>query len=127
LKLLAVALADENQRFVRGYPPRGAWLFLEPDLETSRLASLVDGTDRLVYQDQRVELIDWRNGVDACLVRADIGQESSLRQLLADVRPTGIPTVVHGPLPTSWRDRCTAPTPRRATSRPVGRSAAGRR
>lgn len=105
MNVLAVALADEDQRFVKGYPPRGAWLFLEPDLETSRLASLVDGTDQLVYRDQRVEPVDWQDGADACLVRADLGQESSLRRLLTDIRPAGIPTVVHGPLPTSWGDR----------------------
>lgn len=105
MRFLAVAPAKESRRFVKGYPPRGAWLFLEPDLDISRLATLVERPDRFDYLDQRVEEITWQGAADLVLVRIDLDQDSEGRELLVGFRAAGITTLAFGPLPTRWGTR----------------------
>ncbi len=105
MRILALALADDSQRFSRGYPPKGAHLFLQPNLEISRLAELVAGTDQLLYQDQRVEMLEWNGTEDICLVHAGFGQENTAREVISDLEQKGIQSLLFGPLITAWADR----------------------
>lgn len=105
MRFLAVAPAEDSRRFVKGYPPRGAWLFLEPDLDISRLATIVEGTDRIDYIDLRVEELAWEGEVDLCLVRIDLDQEEAGHELLSEFRTRNIRTLAFGPLPTRWDGR----------------------
>ena len=102
MNILAVALADESQRFVKGYPPKGARLFLQPNVEVMRLAALLQPEDSLRYLDERVESTERLAG-DVCLVHVGFGQESRARELPRDWTGTSAP-VFFGPQVTSWRD-----------------------
>ncbi len=107
MKILALALADESQRFIRGYPPRGAWSFLRPNLEIRRLTELVAGTDQLVYRDERVELLRRDGDETLGLVYVDFDQEHTARETVARLEESGLPCVLFGPQVTAWQD--TAP------------------
>ena len=116
MKILALALADDSQRFLKGYPPRGAWLFLQPNLEISRLAEFVAGTDELVYQDQRVQALEWNGTEDICLIHVGFGQENAGREIVGKLKQTRIPFLLFGPLVTAWANK----TPSWATHRVQG-------
>jgi hypothetical protein len=106
VKVLAVALADESQRFIKGYPPKGARLFLQPDIEVMRLAALLQPGDHLRYLDERVESAEQPDR-DLCLVHVGLGQEDRARELLHNWGDGACPPVFFGPQVTSWRE--TAP------------------
>lgn len=105
MRFAALALTGESRRFVPGFPPKGARLFLRPNLEISRLAELVSGKDRLVYRDQRVEKLRWDGPVDLCLVRVGFGHERPAQELAAGLGKTGTRYLLFGPAVTSWGDR----------------------
>uniref|UniRef100_A0A7V3PSR5 Uncharacterized protein n=1 Tax=candidate division WOR-3 bacterium TaxID=2052148 RepID=A0A7V3PSR5_UNCW3 len=102
MKILAVAAAFESQKFVGGYPPKGARLFLQPDIEICRLASLTN-EDEFVYQDERVEIIG-QGDFQLVLVRIQFNQEESARPLVERFTEIGIPVLVFGPQVTAWDD-----------------------
>jgi hypothetical protein len=104
VRFAALALADDSRRFVPGYPPKGARLFLRPNLEISRLAGLISGTDQLVCRDQRVETLQWDGPVDLCLVHVGFGHERSAQELTAELSKTGTSHLLFGPAVTSWGD-----------------------
>lgn len=104
MKILAVAAAFEAQRFTRGYPPKGAWLFLRPDLEISRLANLCPN-DLFVYLDERVDIIETNAGFDLTLVRVDFNQEESARLIVEKFNPSSQPVLLFGPQVTAWQNR----------------------
>jgi len=102
VNVLAVALADDSQRFVKGYPPKGARLFLQPNIEVMRLAALLRPEDDLRYIDERVEQAERLSG-DVCLVHVGFGQGNRARDVPRDL--TGRPApVFFGPQVTLWRD-----------------------
>lgn len=104
MRFAALALAPEARRFIPGFPPKGARLFLRPDLEISSFAEMVSGTDELVYRDQRVETLRWDGSVDLCLVRVGFGQERLAQELTTELRRTGTSHLFFGPAVTSWGD-----------------------
>ena len=101
MNILAVALADEAQRFIKGYPPKGARLFLQPNIEVMRLAALLQPGDYLRYLDERVETTEQPDR-DFCLVHVGLGQEERARELLHNWTGSGTP-VFFGPQVTGWR------------------------
>ena len=107
MNVLAVALADEAQRFIRGYPPKGARLFLQPNIEVTRLAALLRPGDCLRYLDERVEATE-QTDRDLCLIHIGLGQEDRARELAHNWSGSEVTPVFFGPQVTSWRD--SAPT-----------------
>jgi hypothetical protein len=107
VNVLAVALADEAQRFIKGYPPKGARLFLQPNIEVMRLAALLRPGDFLRYLDERVETTELPDR-DLCLVHVGLGQEDRARELMHNRSGSGFAPVFFGPQVTSWRE--SAPT-----------------
>ncbi len=105
MKILCLALAWNEQRFIPGLPARGARLFLWPDPEVCRLAGLVTQTDEFHYQDQRVEPLKWDTDVDLCLVRADFGHDASAREIWLALNQSGVPFLFFGPLVTALDPR----------------------
>jgi hypothetical protein len=103
VNVLAVALADEAQRFIKGYPPKGARLFLQPNVEVMRLAALLLPGDNLRYLDERVETAEVP-GRDLCLVHVGLGQEDRARELAHNWSGSAFPPVFFGPQVTSWRE-----------------------
>lgn len=107
MKVLAVALADESQRFIKGYAPKGARLFLQPNIEFMRIAALLRPGDDLRYLDERVEPIEQPDH-DLCLVHVGLGQEERARELLHNW-PAGKGTpVLFGPQVTFRREAAPA-------------------
>ncbi|MEO0071163.1 MAG: hypothetical protein ABIK39_03640 [candidate division WOR-3 bacterium] len=101
MKILAVALAEEEQRFVKGYPPKGAWLFLTPNLEISRLAALCT-EDEFIYLDERIAEIKPGGEFDLAVILVNFGQGISARlvaEKLAQINPQ---VVLFGPQVTAW-------------------------
>jgi hypothetical protein len=107
VNVLAVALADEAQRFIRGYPPKGARLFMQPNIEVMRLAALLQPGDLLRYVDERVEAIE-QPDCDLCLVHVGLGQEDRARELAHHWSRGQSTPVFFGPQITSRRE--SAPT-----------------
>lgn len=114
MNVLAVALADESQRFIKGYPPKGARLFLQPNVEFMRLAALLQPEDDLRYLDERVEPIEPSAG-RICLAYVGLGQENRARELVHDWAGTGCAPVCFGPQVTSWQDAAPSWCSRRVT------------
>lgn len=127
MKILAAALVDEGQQFIKGYPPKGAWLFLTPNLEISRLATLctqacpersdlstecsmlnairAEGTgrgDEFFYFDERVDEIDSSLGFGLILVWVDFAQEEAARRFTERVVASNPQVVLFGPQVTAW-------------------------
>ena len=107
MNILAVALADESQRFIKGYAPKGARLFLQPNIEVMRLAALLQPGDHLRYLDERVEPTG-EPDQDLCLVHIGLGQEERARELLHNWTGSGCTPVIFGPQVTSWREAAPA-------------------
>jgi len=107
VNVLVVALADEAQRFAKGYPPKGARLFLQPNVEVMRLAALLQPGDRLRYLDERVEVAE-RPDHELCLVYIGLGHEDRARELSHAWTGSGYAPVFFGPQVASWRE--SAPT-----------------
>jgi hypothetical protein len=106
MKFLAIALAYEEERFVKGYPPKGANLFMAPNLEISQLASLLSKRDELIYLDERFDCLSQSREVlqttDLVLIFADFGQEKRAMELVAQLSADGKRSIIFGPLPTAW-------------------------
>ncbi|MGQ9708213.1 MAG: hypothetical protein ACUVUR_05000, partial [bacterium] len=102
MKILAVAATFEAQRYIRGYPPKGARLFLRPDIEISRLATLCPN-DLFVYLDERVNPIETNAGFDLILVRVDFNQDESARLIVEYFNSTNQPVLLFGPQVTAWQ------------------------
>jgi hypothetical protein len=100
MRFLAISLADESRRFVRGFPPKGAKAFLNPDLEIAALMSR-SGPDEITYQDERVEVLDLKVPFDVALLSTDFWQESRIREVVQDIRNRGAQAVLFGPIATS--------------------------
>lgn len=107
MTILAVALADDSQRFIKGYPPKGARLFLQPNIEVMRLATLVQPGDSLRYLDERVEPAEQpERGL--CLIHIGLGQDDRARELLRKWTGSGCTPVFFGPQVASWREKAPA-------------------
>jgi hypothetical protein len=107
VNVLAVALADESQRFIKGYPPKGARLFLQPNIEVMRLAALLQPSDHLRYLDERVESAEQPDH-NLCLVHIGLGQEDRARELANRWTAGGCTPVFFGPQVTSWGEAAPA-------------------
>jgi len=105
--ILAVVLADDSQRFNRGYPPKGARLFLQPNIEVMRLAALLQPDDYLRYLDERVEPTE-RPERGLCLVHVGLGQDDRARELLHNWSGSRCTPVIFGPQVTAWREAAPA-------------------
>jgi hypothetical protein len=104
VNILAVALAHESQRFMKGYPPKGASLFLTPNLEVMRLAALLEPSDQLRYVDERVDPAERPDPHSLCLAHVNFGQENRARELAETARTESWPLVMFGPQVTAWQD-----------------------
>jgi AcrR family transcriptional regulator len=102
VRILALAPADEAQRYEKGQPPKGARLFLQPHLDVRRVAALAEGED-FSYHDERVEVLETDGPVQLALVYVDFGMEERTRALLHSAGQLG-PALLFGPQPTSWGD-----------------------
>jgi hypothetical protein len=107
MKILALALADDSRRFIRGFPPRGARLLLNPDLEIAGLCS-VAGRDQIIYQDEKAEALDLRVPFDWALVSTDFWQEPRIREVVLDVHERCKPAVLFGPVATCKHEELAA-------------------
>jgi hypothetical protein len=108
VNVLAVALADESQRFVKGYPPKGARLFLQPNIEVMRVAALLGPDDDLQYLDERVasvaglEALELRRSL--CLVHVGLSQGERARELAHNWAGSGCTPVFFGPQVALWQE-----------------------
>ena len=110
MKILALALADETRRLHEGYPPKGAWLFMTPNTEISRLAHFIGpaDNDRLDYQDLRLATFgailpaDYRP--DMVLVHVDFGQERVARDIVTTLSERRLRYLLFGPQVTAWQN-----------------------
>ncbi len=103
MKILAIALAPEAQQFIKGYPPKGAWLFLRPDTEISRLATLAINDD-FFYLDTRVQQLVPSNEYDLVLARVDFAQEKIANWLVEEFSRINQSVVLFGPQVTAWNN-----------------------
>ncbi|MBN2466312.1 radical SAM protein [candidate division WOR-3 bacterium] len=108
MNILAVALVDGSQRFVKGYPPKGARLFLQPNVEVMRVAALLEPDDNLQYLDERVASILGCGGCgrrqSLCLVHVGLDAGDSARELAHNWSGSGCTPVFFGPQVTSWHE-----------------------
>ncbi len=104
MKVLAIAAAVDAQRFVRGHPYKGAWLFLRPDLEICRLWATAPA-DEFVYVDERVAVVETGDDFDLVLVRMDFNQDNSARLITEVFERLKKPVVIFGPLATFWQNQ----------------------
>lgn len=81
MRLLALALADENQRYTKGYPAKGSRLALHLHPEVQRLAALVGPDDELRVLDMRVEPLALSGDEDLVLCHIDFFQERMAREV----------------------------------------------
>ncbi len=100
MKILAITVTTEAQRFVKGFPPKGAWLFLTPNLEISRLATLCT-EDELIYFDERVESFEFKS-FNLALIYVDFNQEESAYWWVEKLQKVNPNVVLFGPQVTSW-------------------------
>jgi hypothetical protein len=105
VRIVALALAGEAQRYIKGYPPRGAWLFLTPNLEISWLAQHTVNDDVLTYLDERVGPLEWNGNADLHVVHVGFGQEESARETALRLTRTSRPWLMFGPAVTGWADQ----------------------
>ncbi len=108
MKIGALALAHESQRYVRGYPPKGAWYFIRPNVEISRLLRLNGGVDDIVYRDERIQPLGTGHEFDLRVVHVDFGQADSARELARHEGESSALLLFFGPEVTAWGNR--APT-----------------
>lgn len=97
MRILAVALADRAQRFVKGYPPKGAWFFLTPNLDISRLAQVARDSDSLSYLDLRVAPLEVNGNSGLVIVHVDFGQSEAAREAGLLASGKGLPCLFFGP------------------------------
>jgi len=99
--VLCLAPTSVEQRFIRGYPPKGAYFFLRPPVEVRRLATLVAAEDGFLYQDQRVDQFHWTGAEDVCLVYSEFSSEHGVRETANALAAAGRPCLLFGPLVTA--------------------------
>lgn len=104
MKFLAISLAPDLERFIKGYPPKGANLLMTPNAEISQLANLVTKPDELLYLDERVDTIALDNNFDLALIYSRFEHEQRARELVQQLKEKGKRSVLFGPLPSAWRD-----------------------
>lgn len=102
MKVTALALADDAQRYVRGYPPKGAWLRLYPNEEVLRLSGLAGRGDTFRYVDERVAVFAPTGDEDLVLAHVDLFQANRARTIAAAF--PGLPLVLFGRQPMLWGD-----------------------
>jgi hypothetical protein len=105
MKFLALALASENERFIRGFPPKGANLFKQPNIEISRLVNLISNRDELIYLDERVDPLEFENNFNTALIFVNFGQEKRATEVVLNLSAKGKRNILFGPLPTFWKTR----------------------
>jgi hypothetical protein len=99
----ALALATDAQRLRPGYPPRGSYLSLSPNVEICRMATAVAPTDTLTYVDERVSAVRSLPAADLTMVHAGIGCHTAARRFAASGLGDGM-VVFFGPQATAWGD-----------------------
>ncbi len=104
MKFLALALASDNERFIHGFPPKGANLFKQPNLEINRLVNLISNRDELVYLDERVDPLEFENNFDTAFIFTNFGQEKRATEIVLQLSEMSKRSILFGPLPTFWHD-----------------------
>lgn len=104
MRFLAIALAYEEERFIKGYPPKGANLLLYPNYEISQLANLISKRDELIYFDERVQAINFEIPFDTALIFSNFGQANRTMELVLQLTERGKRSIVFGPLPSTWQN-----------------------
>jgi hypothetical protein len=104
VRILAVALADEAQRFTKGLPAKGARLFVEPNIEVMRLAALLEPEDEIRCVDERVENAEQPGPECLCLVHVGFNHEDRARDIARTWDAAGCAPVFFGPQVTAWNN-----------------------
>ncbi len=104
MKFLALALTYDNERFIRGFPPKGAYLFKQPNVEISRLVNLISNRDELIYLDERVDPLEIKTSFDIALVYVNFVQEKRATEIVLQLNEKNKRSILFGPLPTLWKD-----------------------
>lgn len=108
MKFIAIALTYDEERFVKGFPPKGAGLLMSPNLEICQLASLLSKRDELIYLDERFDCLNQRQDVfqvfDIAFIFANFGHERRAMELVLQLSAQGIRSIIFGPLPSSWHN-----------------------
>jgi hypothetical protein len=104
MKLLALALANDHERFIKGYPPKGANLLMAPNTEICQLASLISKSDELLYLDERIDSISFDTPFDLALIFSTFEHEKRVLELVQQLKEKSKRSVLFGPLPTSWQN-----------------------
>ncbi|MEO0108258.1 MAG: hypothetical protein ABIK62_03690 [candidate division WOR-3 bacterium] len=107
MRILALSLADDSRRFIRGMPPKGARIFLNPDLEIAGLMTRF-GPRHFHYEDEKVEPLNLSVPFDAALVSGDFWQEPRIREVTQDVHRRDKPVILFGPLATTFPEEFTS-------------------
>ncbi|MFO7651760.1 MAG: hypothetical protein R6X13_10535 [bacterium] len=103
MRITALALAPDAQRLKPGYPPRGSYLTLAPNIELCRLAAVAAPGDSLTCVDERVADSRDLPDADVTLVHVGFGCHGAACRFAAAGRGPG--TVVFcGPQATAWGD-----------------------
>jgi len=105
MKFLAIALAHDSERFIKGYPPKGATLLVTPNLEISRLVNLISKRDEIIYHDERVETVNLEIPFDIALIHVDFGQEKRAAEMVLQLSEKGKRSILFGPLPSFWQNQ----------------------
>ncbi len=101
MKVLCLALAHPAQRFVPGFPVRGARSLLYVNPEFERLLGLISEYDEFSYVDLRVSSIKFTGEEKLCLVRVDFGEEECARETVTVLQKAGLPFLLFGPAITA--------------------------
>lgn len=103
MRITALALAPDAQRLRPGYPPRGSYQALAPNIELCRLATVVTPVDSLTIIDERVADSRHLPESDLTLVHVGFGCHDAACRFAESGR--GSDRVVFcGPQATAWGD-----------------------
>jgi len=103
VKILSLSLANDHERFIKGYPPKGSNLLMAPNTEISQLASLISQPDELLYLDERIDTISFDSSFDLALIFSTFECENRAIELVQQLKGKGKRSILFGPLPTSWQ------------------------
>lgn len=104
MKVLAISLAPEPQRFEKGLPPKGSQLLRWPNIEIDRIGSIIDPRDQLIYLDEQVAELNLDEPADAVLLYADFFGEPHLVEVASALRRRGRRVICFGPLASTRPD-----------------------
>lgn len=108
MKILGVKVCEDSCRFIKGFPPKGAFFFIRPNIEFARLASVLSPDDEFTCIDERIEEFDPNlvasEGYDLVLLYCDFGDETRAQKITSELKLRNQKSAVFGPLPSFWKE-----------------------